>query len=225
MPDARRRELLLAGQLESDGPPGGEHQVADDVLDQHLLLAAEASADARLDHADALHRDAEERCQHAADVERHLRRRANHEPLVLVEPPVRHVRLDRAVLDALQLEGLLEDLLGLRECCVDVGGAAFDVRREVAQGIRDADRVGLVVDHRGAVLHRLGRVEHCRQDLVGDLDPAACLFGELRRLGGDRCDPVADVPDLVVEADLVPGVGVRPALAGGGVLHRAGCCR
>ncbi len=45
-----------------------------------------------------------------------------------------HVRLDRAVLDALQLEGLLQDLLGLRERCVDVGGAAFDVRREVVQG-------------------------------------------------------------------------------------------
>ena len=35
-------------------PPGGLGQVADDVLDQHLLLGSEAAADAGLDDPDVL---------------------------------------------------------------------------------------------------------------------------------------------------------------------------
>jgi hypothetical protein len=53
MPGPAGHELLLAGELEADGPAGGQGQVGDDVLDQHLLLGAEPAADPGLDDPDA----------------------------------------------------------------------------------------------------------------------------------------------------------------------------
>ena len=79
---------------------------------------------------------------------------------------------------------------------------------DVARGVADADGVRLVVDPGRPLGQRLELVEHRRQDLVGHLDPAAGLLGELGRLGGDRRHPVAHVADLVVEAHLIPGYGL-----------------
>jgi hypothetical protein len=48
----RADELLLAGEFELDRLAGLEHRERDDVLDQHLLLGAEAAAHALAEHAD-----------------------------------------------------------------------------------------------------------------------------------------------------------------------------
>ncbi len=53
---ARAGELLLARVLETHRATGGDGEMRTEVFDQHLLLAAKAAADARLDHTDALDR-------------------------------------------------------------------------------------------------------------------------------------------------------------------------
>ena len=142
------------------------------------------------------------------------------EPLVSVQPAGRDVRLDSAVLDGRDVEGLLEDPIGGGEGRLDVGdGRTLDVSSTVPSGVEDPDAVGLVVDQRRVLGQRLPRVEHGGEDLVGHLDPAAGLLGELDGVGRHRGDAVADVTDLVVEAHLIPRIRVRPALAGRRVLH------
>ena len=54
------------------GALGAQGEHGDHVLEQHLLLAAEAAADAGLDHADLLHGDLQALGDDAAAVEGHL---------------------------------------------------------------------------------------------------------------------------------------------------------
>ena len=102
---------------------------------------------------------------------------------------------------------------------LDVAAFGFEVVHDVALSVGDVGRVVLVVDDRRAGFDRLQLVEHRRQHLVGHVDQPHRLLRDLDRLGGDRRDAVADVTNLVVEADLVVRVRVRPRLAAGGVLH------
>ena len=217
-------ELLLARELEPDRPACGEHEVADDVLDQHLLLAAEAAADARLDHADALHGKAEQRRHHAADMERHLGRGAQDEAIVARRASRSSTCGSmRACCDALDVERLLEDVVGRCERGLDVvGRSAPRCGRDVAGGVDGCPTSRPRRGQRGARRDRLERVEDCGEHLVGDLDAPACLLGDLDGVGRHRRDPVADVANLVVEAHLVPRIGVRPALASRGVFHPRG---
>jgi hypothetical protein len=64
------------------------------VFHQYFLFAAESAANARFDHADAFHRQVQHWREHAPHMERHLRGRANDEPVIFI--PIRHtdVRLD-----------------------------------------------------------------------------------------------------------------------------------
>ena len=192
--------------------------MGDDVLDQHLLLGAEATADAGLDHPDVLDLHVDEGGQHPAGVERNLGGGADHHALVGVEPRHRDVGLNGALLDLVHPEGLLEGVGCGREVAVDVAALGRQVVHQVALGVADVGGVVLVVDLGGVGVHGKALVEHGRQDLVFDLDEAHGLLGGLDGLGGHRGDPVADVSDPVVEAHLVVGVGVGPALPAGCVL-------
>ncbi len=217
-----RDELLLPVEHEPDRPAGSEHKVADDVLDDHFLLRAETAAHAGLDDANGLDREPEQWREHAADVEGHLRGRPQHQPLILVEPADCGVRLDRGVLHLLDIEGRLEDVVGPGEGGVHLRIAdslALDVVADVVRRVEDPHGVRFVVDDRRALGKcRLG-IQYRRQNLVGDIDQAARLLGDLGRLGGDSCDPIADVAHLVVEAHLVVRTRVGPALTARGVLH------
>ena len=108
------------------------------------------------------------------------------------------------------------------EIAVDVAAAGRDVVHEVALGVADVGGVVLVVDLGGVGVHGFSLVEHGGQDLVGDLDQPQGLLGCLDGLGGHRGHPVADVANPVVEADLVVGMGVGPALPAGRVLDPGG---
>ena len=88
MPRARCSEFFAARVFEAHGPPGRNREVRGYVLDQHFLLAAEAAADARFDHTDALGRQAQHRREDPPHVERHLSRSANHQTIIFV--PIGH---------------------------------------------------------------------------------------------------------------------------------------
>ncbi len=170
VPGARHEELLVARVLQLDGPVRGEGERGADVLDHHFLLAAEAAADPRLDHAHPAHRDLQDHRHLAAHVERDLGAGADHQPVVGVEPADDDMRLDGGVLLPRRPVFTLQDQVRLLEPLRDVAQLPVDVARQVPGGVLDAGRVRLVVDHGGAAVHRVLHVEHRGQHLVLDLD-------------------------------------------------------
>jgi hypothetical protein len=150
-----------------------------------------------------------------------MRRGAQHQALVLVEPADRDVGLNCRVLLLLHVEFLLEDPHSRGERGVHSGVAhrlTLYVMADVAGSGVNADGVPLVVNNGRAFSHGLALVEYRGEDLIGHLYPPARLLRDLERLGGDRSHPIAHVTDLVVETHLIPRVRVGPALATRGVL-------
>ncbi len=206
-------------QMDGEGVPGGgavellgarvvqfhraaqpEHRQRDDVLDQHLLFAAEAAADPACHHPDLLQRQVVQRAQGAAREERGLRAGPHGEAAVLVEPGDGSVRLQTGVLPALGAEGVLVDDVGLGEAGLDVADLAVRLAHHIVLGAGDpVDLRVLVVDHGRAGPHGLLGVEDGGQHLVGHLDPAAALFGRPLAVGDYGRDALAHVPDGVVE--------------------------
>ena len=219
MPGPRGHELLLAGELQPHGAARRHREVRHDVLDQHLLLRAEAPADPWLDDPDLLHGQPDERREHAPDVERHLGRRDDLQPVVAVPSRDGDVRLDRRLLHLVHPERLLEDAVGRREPRFDVPGLGLDVVDDVVARVVGALHVRLVVDHRGAVDDRVVLVEDGGEHLVGHVDQVDGGLRDLLRVRRDRRDAVPDVAHLVVEAHLVVGQRVRVALAAGRVAN------
>ena len=99
---ARRRadELLLAGEFELDRLAGLEHGERDDVLDQHLLLGAEAAAHALAEHAHLGRIEIEQAGERASRQKRRLRARPDIEAARVVQPADRAVGFQMRVLDA-----------------------------------------------------------------------------------------------------------------------------
>ena len=94
MAAARHVELFLARVLDLHRPARGQRQRAADIFQQHLLLAAESAADARLDHVHAAHRNLQNHRHLAAAMVRHLRAGADHQAIVGIQPADGDVRLD-----------------------------------------------------------------------------------------------------------------------------------
>ncbi len=163
----------------------------------------------------------EQRGQHPANVERDLGRGPNHQSFVAIQPGNGDMRLDRNLLDLVDPEGLLEDMIRLGEPGLDIPDVGPDVMNDVALGVVGAFHVGLVVDHRRRVLHRFVLVEDRRQHLVLHVDEFDGRFGDLERVGRDDGHSIADMADLVVEADLIVREWIRVALTSGGVPHPA----
>ena len=181
-------ELQLARKFEAHGPTGGNGQMRAQVLDQHLLLAAKAAADARFDHADALDRQPDQRCDHAAHVEGHLRAGADHHALVFVPVGDDDVRLDGRLLHLMDMIGALEEMVRLGQPCFDVADVGVNRDGNVAFDIVDAHGVRLVVDDRCARLHGLDRVEDRGQHFILDLDQ---LRARLLAISGDSAATTA----------------------------------
>ncbi len=107
MPRRGRDELLLAGQLQLDRSSGLERRERQNVLDEHLLLAAKAAADAFAEHADLVQGKPKDVRQRAAGQERHLRGGADIEHAGSIEPGEAAMGLQRRVLHAVAVEGRL----------------------------------------------------------------------------------------------------------------------
>ena len=189
------------------------------VLDEHLLLAAKAAADARLDDADLARGQTQQRCDHTPHVEGHLCACSDHQAVVLVPPAQHDVRLDCGLLHLVDAVLALIDVRGPGQRGVDVAEVHVQILRHVARSIVDLHGVGFVVDDRRPRLHGLHRVEDGGQNLVLDLDEFQRLLENLGRLGGDDSHAIADMAHLVVQAHLVVGRRVGVALPAGGIQH------
>ena len=112
MPGPARNEFFLAGEFQSDWTTGGDGQMGDDVLDQHLLLDTKATADTRLNDANVFDVASDERRQHTASVERNLGGGSDYETFVRVQPCDGDVRFDGALLNLVHPEGLFVVVVG-----------------------------------------------------------------------------------------------------------------
>ena len=146
-------------------------------------------------------------CERGADVQ----------PLVLVDPGDRAVRLQVRVLAAVRRVGPLVDDVRLGEASLDVADTAVDVDQDVALRVADEGVLAPVVDHRRAGPHRLLGVEDGRQDLVLDRDLAAPFLGGGLGLGHHGGHPLPDEADDVVEHVGVVGIDAEVLVDGGGV--------
>ena len=81
------------------------------------------------------------------------------------------------------------------------------LRDDVARGVGDPRAPVLVVDDGRAGRHRLLRVDDRGQHLVVHLDTPAALLGGRLAVRDHGRDPLADVPDDVVQD---PGIGRVP---------------
>ena len=163
-------ELLGAGVLKTHRPAGRNGQVRTEIFDQHLLLAAEAAADARLDHADALDRQPDQRGDHAAHVEGHLGAGADHHALVFVPVGDDDVRLDGCLLHLMYMIGALENMIRRGQPLLHIAVTGVDGDGDVAFDVGHAHRVRLVVDDRRAGLHGGDGVEDRGQHIILDFD-------------------------------------------------------
>ena len=210
MAGGRADELLLAGELELHRPSSPQRRQRDDVLDQHLLLAAEAAADAVAVDPHGGRWEVEQGAQRATGEERRLRARAHVEVALAVEPGHRAVRFEMGVLDALGDVSRFVDEVGGREALLDVADMAMDLGENVARGIVDARLSSDVVDDRRARRHRGLGIEHGGQHLVVDDEAAAAFLRGGFAVGDHRCDALAGKPDHVVEDDgVIRVVGVE----------------
>ena len=103
--------------------------------------------------------------------------------------------------------GALVDGVGLRRSRPRRRRTRRARRRRGCAWRRDAGfRALVVVQQRRAGLHRLLRIEHRRQHLVVDLEPAAAFLGGGFAVGDDGGDPLADEAHDVVEHPRVVGI-------------------
>jgi hypothetical protein len=102
---SRTDELLLAGEFELNRASSLENGQRDDVLDQHLLLAAETAADAFAEDAHFLRIEIEQVGQPAPREKRRLCARSDIETPGFVEPADRAVGFQMRVLHPLRHKG------------------------------------------------------------------------------------------------------------------------
>ena len=126
---------------------GGHGQRRADVLDHHLLFAAEAAADPGLDHADPADGQTQRPGQLAAQVKRHLGATNDHQPLVLIEIRDGRMQLHLGVLHPLRIIAVLQHQLRLGEAGLHVAHLHIHAGADVALRVFDVDDVRLVMNH------------------------------------------------------------------------------
>src|SRR5579875_1743136 len=166
MPHPRYREFLFTGVLEFDGTPGLQCQDRGDRLSHHLLLVTEPPTDARFDDVDVANGDVESKGQHAAAVIRDLGAGTQDQPLIFIEERNRHMGLKAGVLLVLDLELMLNYEVGFAEARFQIADLDIDMRRDVPPGIVNPVAFRLVVNYRGARIHRLPVIEDRRKNLI-----------------------------------------------------------
>jgi hypothetical protein len=182
----------------------------DDVLDQHLLLAAEPAAQPPGFDIHLGGRQIEQRAQRPAGQKRGLGRGTQAKPPRIVKPPDCRMGLERHMLSALRLKaGLIGDVRRFQRGR-HIPGFAVDFGQEIGQ----PPRAGLArVEFRRPRLHRRHRIEHCREHFVIYAQQTAPRVGRRFAFGYDRRDTLADKAHGVVEhprIQRVVGVPLMP---------------
>ena len=144
VPGPRRDELQLAVVAEEHGPSGLPGEVAGHVLDDDVLLGAEAPAHAFLDHPYLVLGDPDGARDDPPHVPGNLGGSPEHEPS-RVDAGVDDVRLHGRALHAVGLVAPLDHDIGLGETGLDVAYAVRGAGREVAMRVRAE---GKQVDYR-----------------------------------------------------------------------------
>ncbi len=194
-------ELLRPRELPHHRTAGLQRGERAQILGDHLLLAAEAAADALGEDMDVAVEQPEQIAKLLLGDERRLRARAHMQPAVVAPPGDGAVRLQMHVLRARGRIGHLVDGVGLGEALLDAAELAVNVDIDVV-AIGDA----LFVQDRRARLHGGFGIEHRRQKLVLDLEQAAGFFRGGFGFGDHGGDPLADEADDIVEHVGVVGI-------------------
>ena len=194
-------ELLCAREFPHHGALGLEGCERAEILRQHLLLAAEAPADALRKHVDLAIEQSEQVANLLLGDERRLRACADVETSVLAQPGQRPVRLQMHVLGARGRVGHLVHGVGLGEAFVHTAELPVNIDIDVV-AIGDA----LVVQDRRVRFHGGFRVEHGRQQLVIDFELPAAFFGRGLGFRHDGGNALADEADHIVEEVGVVGI-------------------
>ena len=194
-------ELLLAGELPHHRTARLERGERDQILADHLLLAAKAAADPLGEHMHVAVVQSEQVAKLLLGDERRLRAGAHMQPAVVAPPGERAMRLEMHMLRARSRIGHLVDGVGLGEALLDAAELAVNVDIDV---IAEGD--ALLVQDRRPRQHGDFRIEHRRQQLVLDFEQAAGFLGRALGLGHHRSDALADEADDIVEHVGIVGI-------------------
>jgi len=216
---ARGAKLQLTRVFEFDRSAGGDGQVGAQVLDQHLLFAAESAADSWFDNSNASNRQAKQRGNHTAHVEGHLSTRANDEAVVFIPIGDDDMGFDAGLLHLMHTVFAFKDKGGGGQGVIHVVVVHLQLHGDVADGVVNHLGVVFVMNHRRAGLRRIIGRKDGGQFLVFNADSFQCLLHEFGRFGCDSRHAVADVPDLRIEADLVVGGRLGITLTATGIDH------
>ena len=198
----------LAGELELHRAPQAQRGERDDVLDEHLLLAAEAAADPAGDHPHPVPGQVEEAAERARvrngtwlEVRTHSR------PSSSIQAIAR-VRLQRGVLHPLDLEGPRGRSRRRRQAGVDVAELGVQLGDDVAVAAGDA-RLGALVGVQRAARRAPSRPRgRTRPPAPRSRRRARGRRRPPRAVRDDRGDPLPDEAHHVVEdAGVVRVVG------------------
>ena len=173
----------------------------DHLLDEQLDLQAEAAPDVGADHPHPRVLQPEQRCEHAAHEEGHLRGRPHGQRSLAGVPVGDHApAFERRRVAAAEVEALAEDVRGAGERRIDVARLEFDVREVVSAEV--------VVQHRRPRRERRFRIDDRRERLVVDLDQLGRVLGDVARARDDDRDRLADVAHAV-DGQHAPDAGLR----------------
>ena len=194
-------ELLLAGEFPFHRAAGLEQCEHAEVLGEHLLLAAEAAADALGEDVQVARPQAEDVAELLLGDEGCLRAGADVNPAVVTAPGNRAVCFKMHVLNARGGVGHLVHGVGGLEAVRHAADLAVDVDVDIAF-------LGplLVVQERRIRRHRGDRIEHRGQRFIGDVEQPAGIVGRSLGLGDDGGDALADEAHDVVEHVGIVGV-------------------
>ena len=134
-------------------------------------------ADALAEDANVLQTKGEQVAEFVPTDERGLRRGADIQPLVFVDPGDRAVRLQVRVLATVRRVRTFVDGIRPGKTSFDVADTTVDFDQDVALRVANESVHALVMDGRSAGSHRLLGIEDGRQDLVLDRDLAAPFLG------------------------------------------------
>ena len=195
-------ELLGAGEFPHYRPAGLQRGQRAQILRDHLLLAAEAAADALGEDMHVAVVESEQIAKFLLGDERRLRAGAHMQAPIVAAPGERAVRLQMHVLRARGRIGHLVDGVGVLEALLDAAELAVNVDIDI---VEKSDALLLVQDGR-ARLHGHFRIEHGRQQLVLDLEQPAGRFRRAFGFGHHRGDPLPDEAHDIVEHVGVVGI-------------------